>query len=64
MLTLLASMFIRQLSHIFNRQENDISNLSLKKCSSRVSNVTQANDYIIVLKHYAAIIQTSFFSFI
>lgn len=43
-------MFIRQLSHVFNRQANDISNVSLEECRSHVSNVTQANDCISVLK--------------
>ena len=47
---LLNDTFIRQLSHVLNCQENDISNVSLKECRSHVSNVTQANDCISVLK--------------
>ena len=43
-------IFIRQLSHVFNWQENNISNVSLEECRSHVSNVTQANDCISVLK--------------
>ena len=47
---LLNDTFIRQLSHVLNRQENDISNISLEECRSHVSNVTQASDCISVLK--------------
>ena len=43
-------IFIRQLSHVFSWQENNISNVSLEECRSHVSNVTQANDCISVLK--------------
>ena len=47
---LLKVMFIRQLPHVFKWQENDIPSLNLEECRSRVSNVTQANDCISVLK--------------
>ena len=47
---LLNDTFIRQLSHVLNWQENDISNISLEECRSHVSNVTQASDCISVLK--------------
>ena len=47
---LLKAKFIRQLPHVFKWQENDIPTLSLEECRSRVSNVTEANDCIRVLK--------------
>ena len=43
-------MFFRQLSHVLNWQKKDISNISLEECRSRISNVTQANDCLSVLK--------------
>ena len=48
-------IFIRQLSHVFNWQENNISNVSLEECRSHVSNVTQANDCISVLKRLRSV---------
>ena len=43
-------MFFRQVSHVLNWQKEDISNISLEECRSRISNVTQANDCLSVLK--------------
>ena len=43
-------MFIRQLSQVFNLQENYILNLSVEDSRSHVSNATQANHCVSVLK--------------
>ena len=47
---LLNDKFFRKMSHVPNWQANDVSNISLEECRCHVSNVSQANDFISLLK--------------
>ena len=47
---LLNDTFTRKMSHVPNWQENDVSNTSLEECRCHVSNVSQANDSISLVK--------------
>ena len=47
---LLGDIFVKQISSVFNGQVNYSSSLSLEECRSQVTNITQANDCITVLK--------------